>query len=60
MEITTTEVKPKANLGKQFLSSIRQNIQTYTLLIALVVIWVIFAFLTHGSYLMAQNPRGNR
>ena len=55
MEITTTEVKPKANLGKQFLSSIRQNIQTYTLLIALVVIWVIFAFLTHGSYLMAQN-----
>jgi len=55
MEITTAEIKTKSSLGKRFLSSIRSNIQTYTLLIAVVVIWIIFAFLTNGSYLRAQN-----
>ncbi len=55
MEITTAEVKPKSSLGRRFIQSIRRNIQTYTLLIAVVVIWAIFAFLTQGSYLMAQN-----
>ncbi len=55
MEITTAEVKTKPGLGKRFISSVRRNIQTYTLLIAVVVIWAIFAFLTNGSYLMAQN-----
>ena len=40
-----------SELGKQF----RQNIQTYTIIIAMVVIWIFFAFMTGGSYLSAQN-----
>jgi len=55
MDVTTAEVKMKSNLGSRFLQSLRRNIQTYTLLIAVVVIWAIFYFLTGGSYLMAQN-----
>jgi D-xylose transport system permease protein len=55
MSISTTEVKATANLGNRVLGSIRRNIQTYTLLIAVVVIWVIFYFLTGGSYLDPQN-----
>jgi D-xylose transport system permease protein len=34
---------------------LRRNIQTYTLLIAVLVIWAIFYFLTGGSYLYPQN-----
>ena len=33
----------------------RQNIQTYTIIIALVTIWGIFAVVTGGGYLSAQN-----
>ena len=55
MEITTAEVKTKSSLGRRLYSSIRRNMQTYTLIIAVVVIWAIFAFLTNGSYLRAQN-----
>ena len=51
----STEVKAKIKLGDQVISSIRRNIQAYILLIAIVVIWVIFAILTKGSYLGAQN-----
>lgn len=40
-----------AELGQRF----RQNIQTYTIILALVAIWVFFAFLTKGAYLSAQN-----
>ncbi|NPV87128.1 MAG: sugar ABC transporter permease [Anaerolineae bacterium] len=42
---------PIAELGQRF----RQNIQTYTIILALVAIWVFFAFLTKGAYLSAQN-----
>jgi D-xylose transport system permease protein len=55
MNVSTTEVKAKASLGNRFVLSLRRNIQTYTLLIALVAIWVIFYFLTGGSYLDPQN-----
>jgi D-xylose transport system permease protein len=55
MDVTTAEVKAKTNLGDRFLQSLRRNIQTYTLLIAIVVIWAIFYFLTSGSYLDPQN-----
>lgn len=34
---------------------IRQNIQTYIIIIALVVIWGVFAIVTRGSYLSSQN-----
>ncbi len=33
----------------------RRNLQTYTLILALVFIWFFFAFLTKGAYLSAQN-----
>ena len=33
----------------------RRNIQTYTIIIALIVIWVIFAIATQGGYLSPQN-----
>jgi D-xylose transport system permease protein len=55
MSVSTTEVKVKTSLGNRFVLSLRRNIQTYTLLIAVVAIWVIFYFLTGGSYLDPQN-----
>jgi D-xylose transport system permease protein len=55
MSVSTTEVKVKSSLGNRFVLSLRRNIQTYTLLIAVVAIWVIFSFLTGGSYLDPQN-----
>jgi D-xylose transport system permease protein len=41
----------KAALGQRF----RQNIQTYIIIIALVVIWGVFAVVTKGGYLSPQN-----
>jgi D-xylose transport system permease protein len=35
--------------------AIRRNIQTYTLIIAVIVIWAIFAITTTGKYLDPQN-----
>ena len=43
------------SLGSRFLKSVRRNIQSYILLVAVAVIWGIFFFLTNGSYLGAQN-----
>ena len=55
MSVSNTEMKERINLGSQILMSLRRNIQTYTLLIAVIIIWVIFYFLTGGSYLDPQN-----
>lgn len=33
----------------------RRNLQTYTLILALIVIWLFFAFMTKGAYLSPQN-----
>ena len=33
----------------------RRNIQTYTIIIALVLIWVVFAIATEGGYVSPQN-----
>jgi D-xylose transport system permease protein len=43
------------SLRTRAVQSVRRNIQTYTLLIAVVVIWVIFFFATQGKYLDPQN-----
>jgi len=43
------------SLWTRFLQSVRRNIQSYILLVAVAVIWGIFFFLTNGSYLSAQN-----
>lgn len=53
MNVSTTNVK--SDLVSRVMVSVRRNIQTYTLIIAIVVIWVIFAFLTHGAYFDPQN-----
>jgi len=55
MSSSVTEMKPAASLGSRILLAIRQNIQTYTLIIAVVVIWAIFAITTTGKYLDPQN-----
>jgi D-xylose transport system permease protein len=34
---------------------LRGNLQTYALVVALVIIWGLFFFLTNGTYLSAQN-----
>ncbi len=43
------------NLSSEFISRVRQNIQTYAIILALIVIWVFFAVLTEGRYLNSQN-----
>jgi D-xylose transport system permease protein len=48
-------MKPAASLGSRISLAIRRNIQTYTLIIAVVVIWAIFSFTTTGKYLDPQN-----
>lgn len=55
MNISTTADTKTQSLGNRFLLSVRRNIQSYILLIAVVIIWVIFFFATQGSYLDPQN-----
>jgi D-xylose transport system permease protein len=51
---TTDDVKAQS-LGTRVIQSVRSNIQSYILLIAVVGIWTIFFFATQGSYLDPQN-----
>lgn len=55
MNIPATADLKSETLGTRFLQSLRRNIQSYILLIAVVAIWAIFFFLTQGSYLYPQN-----
>ena len=55
MSSSVTEMKPASSLGSRITLAIRRNIQTYTLIIAVVVIWAIFGFTTAGHYLDPQN-----
>jgi D-xylose transport system permease protein len=55
MSSSVTEMKPAASLGSRVGMAIRRNIQTYTLIIAVIVIWVIFGITTTGHYLDPQN-----
>ncbi|HSB01687.1 MAG TPA: sugar ABC transporter permease [Anaerolineales bacterium] len=51
---TTTASPTKTNtfeIGQQ----IRNNFQTYALVVAMLVLWVLFFFLTNGIYLSSQN-----
>jgi len=43
------------SLTSDLLKLFRRNIQTYAIILALVFIWVFFAFITDGAYLGAQN-----
>jgi len=55
MSTTTTTVSPTKSNISQIGQQIRSNLQTYALVLALIVIWLLFFFLTNGIYLSAQN-----
>lgn len=52
---STQSVQPKMSFTAELFQIARRNAQTYTILLAMVGIWVIFFFTTGGTYLGAQN-----
>lgn len=55
MNVPAETVQLKPSVISELLQVLRRNIQTYTILLALVVIWIIFFFTTNGRYLDPQN-----
>ncbi len=55
MSTTTTTASPTKSNVSQIGQQIRSNLQTYALVVAMIVIWLLFFFLTDGIYLSAQN-----
>jgi D-xylose transport system permease protein len=55
VNIPTPAETQTESLWPKLLQSVRRNIQSYILLIAVAVIWGIFFFLTKGRYLDPQN-----
>jgi D-xylose transport system permease protein len=55
MSTTTTTASPTKSNASQIGEQIRSNLQTYALVVALVVIWLLFFFWTNGIYLSPQN-----
>jgi D-xylose transport system permease protein len=43
------------NISSDLMRRFRQNIQTYTIILALILIWIFFAVLTEGAYFSPQN-----
>jgi D-xylose transport system permease protein len=46
---------PKEKTSSAILQQLRGNLQTYALVVAMIVIWGLFYALTGGNYLSAQN-----
>jgi len=55
MSTTTTTVSPTKTNTSAIGQQIRNNFQTYALVVAMLVLWVLFFFLTNGIYLSSQN-----
>ena len=55
MEISKPAEIQNESLKTRFLQSMSRNIQSYILLLAVVIIWAIFFILTKGSFLDPQN-----
>ncbi len=57
METSTREVgaAQTVSLRDLVVASIKHNTKQYTMFLALIVIWVIFAFLTEGVFFTARN-----
>ena len=57
MTATTNAGMPKApaGTGSELARRFRANIQTYTIILALVAIWGLFGALTEGAFFSAQN-----
>ncbi len=53
--MSTTTISPTKNNVSQIGEQFRSNFQTYALVVAMIVIWGIFFFLTNGIYLTPQN-----
>ena len=49
----TAQAKPR--FASELSQVLRRNVQTYTILLAMVGIWLFFFFATRGTYLDAQN-----
>lgn len=43
------------NLSFEIQKRFRENLQTYTMLLAMVAVWILFTILTNGFYLSPQN-----
>lgn len=48
-------IRPKESLKQIISNSVKQNIRQYTMIIALLSIWIIFALLTKGIFLTSRN-----
>ena len=55
MSTTTTTASPTKSNVSQIGQQIRSNLQTYALVVAMIVIWLLFFFVTDGVYLSPQN-----
>ncbi|MGB8211913.1 MAG: sugar ABC transporter permease [Anaerolineales bacterium] len=55
MNPSVSDMKPTSSLASRLFLSVRRNIQTYTLIIAVIVVWAIFYILTGGKYLDSQD-----
>jgi D-xylose transport system permease protein len=55
MSLPAEKQQTRTGIFSTLLQGLRSNIQTYTILLALVVIWIIFTITTNGTYFGAQN-----
>ncbi|MBL8079965.1 MAG: sugar ABC transporter permease [Anaerolineales bacterium] len=55
MGISNQTAQDKTNFKSELFQMLRLNVQTYTILLALIGIWVIFFITTKGTYLAPQN-----
>jgi len=57
MAVTTDANAPKGGTGAagEVSRRFRSNIQTYTIIVAMVAIWLLFAVLTNGAFFTPQN-----
>ena len=53
--VTQTTQQQKSSFSSIITRRLRQDFQTYTMIVALVAIWGYFAFATKGSYVSPQN-----
>jgi D-xylose transport system permease protein len=55
MELSSQTAEPKTSWRSEFFQILRSNVQTYTILLALLGIWLTFFLTTGGTYLDPQN-----
>ena len=55
MAMSNQTIQKKTDFKSELFQVLRLNVQTYTILLALIGIWAIFFFTTGGTYLAPQN-----